>query len=309
MDIVNTIRCGYCFLFRKLSGIAMYVTEACNSRCKNCLQWTTASPRHLSIACIERIVTDSASRFVSFGVQGGEFFMHPEWPKILDCFQRHRKFITDLNTNGLFVDETIQACRKYPEVIQNLAVSIDGIGARYKEIRGVDGFDGIATLIAAVKDVVTVRASYTISPLNSVKDYWEVKSFCSEKGIDVGIGIYNGVEYFKSRNAVVDLAGYEPSITNGWLRHYEKWAHGEYRMPCVYIRQSVVVLPSGEVSLCQGRNTIIGDLTKQTLSQVVESSVRLHALQEMKRCNGCYLACQRARDYYILKYFPFSRFM
>jgi MoaA/NifB/PqqE/SkfB family radical SAM enzyme len=309
MEIVNNIRCGYCFLFRKLSGIAIYVTEACNSRCKNCLQWTTASPRHLSIECIERIVTDSASRFAAFGVQGGEFFMHPEWQKILDCFQKHRKVITDLNTNGLFVDEAILACRKYPEVIRNLAISVDGIGSRYKEIRGVDGFDGIIKLIDTVKDVVTVRTTYTINPLNSVKDYNEVKSFCSEKGIDAGIGIYDGVEYFKSKKAVVDLAGYEPSITNGWLRHYEEWANGTYRMPCVYIRQSIVVLPSGEVSLCQGRVTIIGDLKKQTLSQVVSSPVRLHALKNKKWCNGCYLACQRARDYYILKYFPFSRFI
>jgi MoaA/NifB/PqqE/SkfB family radical SAM enzyme len=110
-----------------------------------------------------------------FGLEGGEFFLHPQYEEILALFKGKDY---DLLTNGILFRKVIKAVEKFG--VKQLSISMDGTKETYKRIRGVDTYDNILEIVKALKEKTRVKIAFTFTRWNTKEDYLHVKKFCEE---------------------------------------------------------------------------------------------------------------------------------
>ena len=292
----------YNILRRNLKSININATNRCNSRCKTCYIWKKVPKTDLPVGLIENLLNDSIiNRKTVFGLTGGEFLMHPDYNDILELFAGYDYLFF---SNGIMADRLIETVKKHE--IRHLFLSADGIDNSYMNVRGVDNFKNIRRIVSELKDVTNITIDFTISPFNSKSDLVDVVNFCEENSIKLAVGIYNQPEFFGTRTKPQKAFGFEdikskcfyfhPYANRKFARLYNRWLDGNLRLNCYSIRSLVSILPNGDVSLCQGKNTILGNLHPTPLSEIWNSKNTLR-IQKMNRyCNNCFLSCQRPAD-------------
>jgi MoaA/NifB/PqqE/SkfB family radical SAM enzyme len=109
------------------------VISGCQLRCQGCWVDVEAPSKRLSLAELNRIVTDAAAHGNSyFGILGGEPFLHPE---LLDFFAAHPGRYFQVFTNGqLITDEIARELRRLGNVTP--LISIEGVKSVSDERRG-----------------------------------------------------------------------------------------------------------------------------------------------------------------------------
>jgi MoaA/NifB/PqqE/SkfB family radical SAM enzyme len=99
----------------------------------------------------------------------------------------------------------------------------------------------------------------------------------------------------------------EYSENYDYVRLYQKWVTGKLRLGCHSIMDSVIVLPDGDVPICQHLPTRLGNIHRQSLDEVFNSAgstkVQLH---HSANCNQCWVAYHRKYD--IALYRNFEKF-
>ena len=84
---------------KRLAGLMIYATTACQSRCKHCNIWQK-EVEHLSLDDIQRIMQSKCiTKRTTVGLEGGEFVLHPEATEIMAWLHSHHPNYT-LLTNG-----------------------------------------------------------------------------------------------------------------------------------------------------------------------------------------------------------------
>jgi MoaA/NifB/PqqE/SkfB family radical SAM enzyme len=82
-----------------------------------------------------------------------------------------------------------------------------------------------------------------------------------------------------------------------YVRLYQKWVTGKLRLGCHSIMDSAIVLPDGDVPLCQHLPTRLGNVHREGLDEAFNSAasnkVQLHHSQN---CNQCWVAYHRKYD-------------
>src|SRR3989344_4793827 len=87
-DIGNVFFKKYTIDQRKITNVMFYATDRCNSLCKHCFIWNKKPNFDLSLEIIKDVLQSKhLAKSVAFGLEGGEFFMHPEYEKILEIFE------------------------------------------------------------------------------------------------------------------------------------------------------------------------------------------------------------------------------
>jgi MoaA/NifB/PqqE/SkfB family radical SAM enzyme len=125
-----------------LESVFLFVTSACNSRCRTCFYWDELNQgRDLTFEQIARL-SRSAPRFHKLWISGGEPFLRKELAEIIELFYvnngvRH----VNLPTNGLLparieavMDALLERC---PELVMDLNFSLDGLANTHDTLRGV----------------------------------------------------------------------------------------------------------------------------------------------------------------------------
>ena len=126
-----------------------------------------------------------------WGLEGGEFFLHPEADQIMEWFSKnHPNF--DVFSNCLKPDLVIQNVRKYKPA--RLFISLDGTKETYKEMRGKDGYDKVIRVIETLKNEVQISVMFCLSPFNCTKDLEHVAQVCKKNGVDLRVG---GVQQYR----------------------------------------------------------------------------------------------------------------
>ncbi len=140
----KTIASG--IVHKKLQQVIFDVTFRCNSRCRACFNWKNTDAvkkKELTIAEIEKI-SESMPKFLWFIASGGEPFLREDLPEICEIFYRNNgvKHFS-IPTNSLLpkviknnLERILQKC---PKASVNLVLSLDGIGEKHDEARGVKG--------------------------------------------------------------------------------------------------------------------------------------------------------------------------
>ena len=88
---------GYNFIHNKLfpkhkrlSTLAIFGTDLCDSACKHCLIWAKRPVNYLPFDKIKEIMRSKAiSHSTTIALAGGEFMLHPEATTIMKWFKKN----------------------------------------------------------------------------------------------------------------------------------------------------------------------------------------------------------------------------
>ncbi|MEW5761138.1 MAG: radical SAM protein [Candidatus Thermoplasmatota archaeon] len=138
------------------------ITERCNSRCKMCGIWKKKVEKELTIQEINSIFKNeffSSLRWIN--ITGGEPFLRRELVDAVLVFKENCSKLEAISipTNGFLTDKILSTINEILDILSDkiflsLTVSIDGIGKKHDEIRGVEnGFEKAISTLKALKEI------------------------------------------------------------------------------------------------------------------------------------------------------------
>jgi len=288
---------------KRLSTLAIFGTDLCDSACKHCLIWTKRPVNYLPFEKIKEIMGSKAvTRTTTVALAGGEYLLHPDAIEIMGWFRNnHRNF--DLLTNALKPELAIEAVKKHPP--RRLYISLDGDKDSYLHMRGKDGYDGIIKVIEDLNKIVPISIMFTLTPYNDFKDMEHVIRVCKKYNTDLRVGVYNDISFFDtiedahsydigslkspeirsfseatqmiqakpktgaslsaSANHDIGLIKIKENLPDSlkeysenydFLVLYDEWRRGGVKLSCNSILDSVVVLPNGDIPICQNLDVL-----------------------------------------------------
>ena len=88
---------------------------------------------------------------------------------------------------------------------------------------------------------------------------------------------------------------------------YDNWRRGNLKLNCYSILDSLVVLPNGDVPICQNLNVMIGNVFTNTLDEIFNGPETIKQQQHyVKNCNACWINFHRKYD--VILYRSFERY-
>lgn len=290
----------------------IYATDLCNARCKHCYIWDKKPKHSLPFEQIKKIVKSKAvTKNTLIGLEGGEFILHPEYEKIIKYLKtEHPNF--DLLSNCVNLFKLISIVKQYPP--KRLYLSLDGLETTHNNMRGVkDLYPKVIKAIEELHAIVPISVMFTLSPFNDFGDLKAVINICKNYGVDLRIGIYNNMEYFETKVNVDDTDSLSYQIKDipeevkifdenyDFMALYTSYRNKQVVLPCLSIRDSIVIYPNGDIPLCQNKQTILGNLYNEPLHKIInkKSTKRLH--KESYNCNGCWINFHRKYDIVLLR--------
>jgi len=179
-------------------NLTFSVTYRCNARCRTCNVWKKRV-EDLTLLEYERIFDALGESLYWVTFSGGEPFIRPDLIDIvMACYDRCHPAIITIPTNGLWGARVLEGVsrlsRHAPDAQIIINFSLDGIGPRHDELRGVPGNyeqlkDAYLRLKAAGLPNVTVGIHSVVSRFNAeeipalrkhVRDEFRPDSFITE---------------------------------------------------------------------------------------------------------------------------------
>jgi len=88
---------------------------------------------------------------------------------------------------------------------------------------------------------------------------------------------------------------------------YDEWRKGGLKLNCYSILDSLVILPNGDVPICQNLNVMIGNVFTNTLDEVFNGAVSQEKQKHYsKNCNACWINFHRKYD--VILYRSFEKY-
>lgn len=291
-DGLNIIYKKHHIKTRKLLNVMFYVTDRCNSLCKHCFIWNKKPNYDLPLEKIKEVLNSKyISQRTTFGLEGGEFFLHPQYEPILEFF-RDKEYT--LLTNGILHEKVIEAVEKFH--VKNLQISIDGSKETYKKMRGVDTYNNIMEIIKAVKGKTNIKIAYTFSRWNTKEDFLHVKELCKQEGLEfLYKNIYTQMWYMDTKYPQQEIPGLE-EFDEEYLQLFNRWIKKEVQLPCWSINTKIAIWANGDVPLCQYKDIVLGNLHKNSFDEIWESERTKTLQKKFRTCNGCWVGYHREFD-------------
>jgi MoaA/NifB/PqqE/SkfB family radical SAM enzyme len=278
-------------------NITVSVSYRCNSRCKTCNVWLLPND-DLTLGEWDRVFESLGNAPYWFTFSGGEPTLRKDLPDMVESAYRNcRPGIINIPTNGIQakiipgrIERVLQVAPK-SEVIINL--SLDGVGSKHNEIRGVrNNWSRAMTTYAALKELkkryknLTLGVHTVISAFNVesfaelcqvVREELKPDSFITEIAEErveldtVGLGITPTAEQYTVAidtllEAMRDqkLTGVA-EVTQAFRRQYYEIVKRTLReqrqiIPCMAGVASAQIAPNGDVWTCCVRAQSMGNL-------------------------------------------------
>jgi MoaA/NifB/PqqE/SkfB family radical SAM enzyme len=276
-------------------NLTVSVTYRCNSRCKTCNIYLKKADE-FSAEEFDKAFHSLGKVPYWFTLSGGEPFLRKDLPDIArSAYNRNLPGIINIPTNGLLVDRIVTSVEEIARDCRNTQIiinlSMDDIGERHDEIRGVPGnFDRLMETYRQLKEVGapnlvvgihTVVSKYNVDRIKEIADYVsrELKpdSFITEIAEErveldtMGMDITPSADLYGA--AIDHLSGVIRAgkhrgiskITQAFrLDYYQlvKRTLVEKRqmIPCFAGLASAQIAPDGDVWMCCIRGESIGNL-------------------------------------------------
>jgi MoaA/NifB/PqqE/SkfB family radical SAM enzyme len=135
------------------------VTWRCNARCQMCDIWKKGEQDEMTLAQIAQIFSQ-LPRLHAVRITGGEPFLRSDLTSIVDMIQeKSSPGVVHITTNGLLTEKITD----FIKTIANpgnihLKISIDAVGTKHDEIRGVPG--AYQRAMATLQNLSAMRESY-----------------------------------------------------------------------------------------------------------------------------------------------------
>ena len=92
-----------------------------------------------------------------------------------------------------------------------------------------------------------------------------------------------------------------------YISLYQNWLTGQLRLSCNSIMDSLIVLPDGQVPICQNLNLKLGNIHEKKLDDIFNSKASVKIQKHYsKNCNQCWISYHRKYD--IALYRNFEKF-
>ena len=110
----------------------------------------------------------------------------------------------------------------------------------------------------------------------------------------------------EKNHASVDFEQWKASIFEGikafdenydFILLYNLWQNRQVKLRCFSIFDNVIVLPNGDVPICQNLPTKLGNIYSATLDQIINSQATIQTQKHhSKNCNACWINYHRKQD-------------
>jgi MoaA/NifB/PqqE/SkfB family radical SAM enzyme len=284
-------------ILRLPANITVSVSYRCNSRCKTCNVWLLPND-DLTLPEWDRVFESLGAAPYWFTFSGGEPTLRKDLPAMVGSAYRHCKpGIVNIPTNGIQhkvipgrIEEVLRAAPKC-EVVINL--SLDGLGRKHDEIRGVrENWAHAMKTYAGLKElkkryphltlgVHTVISNFNVDAFPELARYVQSElkpdSFITEIAEErveldtVGLGITPTAEkYTVAIDALLEtiedvrLTGVA-EVAQAFRRQYYELVKRTLRerrqvIPCMAGVASAQIAPNGDVWSCCVRAQSVGNL-------------------------------------------------
>ena len=305
-------------------SLTFSVTYRCNARCKTCNVWKKRVD-DLTLDEYKAIFDDLGSSLYWATFSGGEPFIRPDLIDIVTaCYDRCHPGIITIPTNGLLrtriIDGVARLSRhaRKSKIIINF--SLDGIGERHDQLRGVPGNyaklrDVYHELKAAGHPNVTVGIHTVVSQFNvrevpalrhHVRQEFKPDSFITEVAEErleldtIGLDITPAADdYATVVKDLLDDMDTTPgtgvaTLVQAFRRQYYQIAHRTLKeqrqvLPCYAGLASAQIAPNGDVWTCCTRAESMGNLrTTRFDFNKVWTSKRADGLRGSIRRGECF---------------------
>ncbi|HEX9097361.1 MAG TPA: radical SAM protein [Candidatus Dormibacteraeota bacterium] len=307
-------------------NITVSTSYRCNSRCKTCNVWLLPND-DLTLEEWDKVYQSLGKAPYWFTFSGGEPTLRKDLPDMVGSAYRHcQPGIINIPTNGIQdkiipgrIEQVLQAAPK-AEVIINL--SLDAVGMKHDEIRGVHGnwarsmntYAGLKKLKSQYKNLTlgvhSVISTFSIDTFAELCEYVqrELKpdSFITEIAEErveldtVGCGITPTVEqYTVAIDTLLEsmreqrLSGIA-EVTQAFRRQYYEIVKRTLReqrqvIPCMAGVASAQIAPNGDVWTCCVRAQSMGNLREHNYDfGTVWRTGRANELRRSIKAGECY---------------------
>nr|WP_240410001.1 SPASM domain-containing protein [Flavisolibacter nicotianae] len=291
------------------------------------------------------------TRHTMVGLEGGEFLLHPNAMDILSWFSKHHPNY-DLLTNGLKPENVSEALAKFTpqrlfisldgpkETYQSMRGKdgYDGIiriiEKHHKQVPisamftlspyndfndlehvaqvckkyQVDLRIGVYNNISFFDTLANARASEIGSLKNSESLTYKTAKHLTE----------SRQQPEHAEHQLISIKDHLPPTIREFAENYDflllfdEWRRGNLRLNCHSILDSLVVLPNGDVPICQHLDVMLGNVFADSLDTIFNApaSVEKQAHYE-KNCNACWINFHRKYDVILYRNFEkyFGRFV
>jgi radical SAM protein with 4Fe4S-binding SPASM domain len=204
-------------------ALDVYLTNACNLRCKYCFNLDELSAPQIPLEDVCQILEaayKNGHRYTS--ITGGEPFIYRRIFEVLDFAHDLGFWIQVLTHGGLLTDERIRHLKRYWRL--RVRISLDGANKEtHDALRGQGTFDTTLAKIERLKEAgVTVGVGMTVSHQN-VAEIPAMMNLCISKGVSF-LRMVPVARVKKGKAAVVDTMLHErilESIIEQSIKHID----------------------------------------------------------------------------------------
>ncbi len=262
-------------------------------------------------------------------ITGGEPFVRKDLEEVVNYILAHCGPSTVvLNTNGYQSQRIIGFAEEMAARGFHFRISLDGVGERHDEIRGVGGAfnraqETMEELVKLRKEKgFSVGVNLTITRRN-IDQIRPLQDFCRKLGVDLQYQVARRDRYLYEnsqegeREMELDLfdsftreeverivealandtesfnfkEGLVKNFFNEGLKNRLVYDKKRPDTPCVALTSHIRILPDGKVPVCIQSNTKIGDLTKESLEELWFGKKIERYRRMVKECPGCWMPC------------------
>ena len=281
----------------RLKSVHIDLTNMCNERCVHCYIPRKQKNVFMAGALFDKIIADAVdANVLNITISGGEPLLHPEIIDFLRKCREHDFSVNVLTNLTLLTDDIADEMTKNPllSVQTSIYSMIDTIHDRVTQIEG-----SLQKTKTAVKKLLSFGVPLQIScPVvkQTKNSFADVVKWGKAHNIYT---VENPVIFAKwdhtneNLDSRLTLAEIEEVITEQLSDEYVNYLHSEARdklaktgeMPiCEVCREYFCVAPNGTVYPCVGwQNKIVGNVNKQSLQEVWNTSEEIRYLRRVKR--------------------------
>lgn len=286
----------------ELRWLNVEFSSVCNLRCRWCILDHHRSRQFLPLSCFEAILKQIAAGEMPDLQRldlhnGGETLLHPEMETALEMLARYRPVFPPnlhvaLLTNGTVLSDNVLELLCGGDALDEIRVSVDGGTPQlYEHIRTGGRWNVVARNVRRISAALTASKAKT--------RFGIICMIPPDKPDNTG---WMDPEFKAVVTLAHDLEIRHPHTWEGSLAEIDGLrANSSYKSSakvCKFLRQNLVVLSSGEVTVCcadLNRRGVIGNVEKQKLMEVWTSSARQRMLDlwreggfdELSLCCSC----------------------
>lgn len=303
------------------------LTFKCNSRCLTCNIWKKGGEEELTQAEWQKIFLSLGRSSYWVTLSGGEPFLRKDLANIVEnlCQICQPKIMT-IPTNGLLSEKIVVDVKKMvennPKTRFIINLSLDGVGEKHDEIRGVKGnFKAAMITFGALKKLKVKTGNitlgvHTVISRKNVKHFPKLADFVldklkpdsyitevAENRVELGtMGIKitpsledykKAIDYLKQKVKNKDLKGFTKLVQAFRVVYYdlvEEILERETQViPCYAGIISAQIAPNGDVWPCCVRADILGNLKETNFDfKKIWFSAKANRVRRSIKMKECY---------------------